>query len=49
MPLVEQPLITTADSRWQGSDAAAWASKNIYNAANDQRRHAYSHENRYIP
>jgi putative transposase len=49
MQLVEQHVIRRDDPRWAALDAAAWASKNIYNAANYRVRQAYIREGRYIP
>jgi putative transposase len=41
MQLVEQHIISRKDPRWKLMDAAAWFSKNIYNAANYLVRQAY--------
>ncbi len=48
MQLVEQHIISKTDERWQAIDHAAWASKNIYNAANYRVRQAYIHDGRYL-
>src|SRR5256885_12909169 len=48
MQLVEQHIIDRSDSRWQAIDAAAWASKNIYNVANYRVRQCYIREGRYL-
>src|SRR5215469_9686665 len=49
MHLVEQQLIRTADPRYAAIDAAAFASKNLYNQANYQIRQAFIHEGTYLP
>ena len=49
MQLVEQHIIQSSDSRWAAIDAAAFLSKNLYNAANYRVRQAYIFEKRYIP
>jgi putative transposase len=41
MQLVEQHIISKKDPRWKLIDAAAWFSKNIYNAANYLVRQSY--------
>jgi putative transposase len=48
MQLVEQHVIRGNDPRWQAIDAAAWASKNIYNAANYRVRQRYISEGTYL-
>jgi putative transposase len=49
MQLVEQHVISRTDSRYEAIDAAAFASKNLYNQANYQIRQAYIHEGKYLP
>src|SRR5262245_42780556 len=49
MNLVEQHIIQPNDSRWVAIDAAAFLSKNLYNAANYLVRQSYIFEKRYIP
>jgi putative transposase len=50
MQLVEQHRIDRHDPRWQAIDAAALASKHLYNKALYAKRQAYIHEgNRIIP
>ena len=49
MHLVEQHLIRTADPCYAAIDAAAFASKNLYNQANYQIRQAFIHEGKYLP
>ena len=49
MRLVEQHLIRTADPCYAAIDAAAFASKNVYNQANYQIRQAFLHEGTYLP
>ena len=49
MHLVEQHLIRTSDPRYAAIDAAAFASKNLYNQANYQIRQAFIHEGTYLP
>jgi hypothetical protein len=44
MHLVEQHIISKSDPRYALIDAAAFASKNLYNAANDEIRRAFTHE-----
>lgn len=48
MLLVEQHVIERKDSRYAAIDAAAFASKNLYNAALYEIRQAYIFEGRYI-
>lgn len=48
MQLVEQHIIRRTNPRWQTIDAASFAAKNIYNAANYQLRQAYIQEGRFI-
>jgi putative transposase len=49
MHLVEQHLIRQGDRRFAILDAAAFASKNLYNQAMYQIRQAYLHEGKYLP
>jgi putative transposase len=49
MQLVEQHVIDKTDARWSSIDAAAFLSKNLYNAANYIVRQAYILNQRYIP
>src|SRR5712692_1406597 len=49
MQLVEQHVIDKRDPRYAAIDAAAFASKNLYNAANYELRQAFIQEGRYIP
>ncbi|MGH2493133.1 MAG: RNA-guided endonuclease InsQ/TnpB family protein [Ktedonobacteraceae bacterium] len=49
MQLVEQHVIDRTDPRYRVIDAAAFASKNLYNAANYEIRQAYIFEGRYVP
>ena len=49
MHLVEQHLILTSDPCCTAIDAAAFASKNLYNQANYQIRQAFIHEGTYLP
>ncbi len=49
MKLVEQHLIRKADPRYASVDAAAFASKNLYNQATYQIRQAFIHEGKYLP
>ena len=49
MKLVEQHLIKQGDPRYAIIDAAAFASKNLYNQAMYQIRQAYLHEGKYLP
>ena len=48
MHLVEQHRIDRSDGRWSAINAAAWASKNIYNAANYRVRQSYIGDGRYL-
>lgn len=48
MKLVEQHRIDRHDTRFAAIDAATFASKNLYNAANYLKRQAYIHENTRI-
>jgi putative transposase len=48
MQLVEQHIIDRNDPRYATIDAAAFASKNLYNAANYEIRQAFIHQGRYI-
>jgi putative transposase len=48
MQLTEQHVITRDDPRYNMIDAAAFASKNLYNAANYEIRQAYIFEGRYL-
>jgi putative transposase len=48
MQLVERHVITRADRRFAAIDRAAFASKNLYNAANYQLRQAFVHEGVYL-
>jgi putative transposase len=49
MQLVEQHVISKSDPRHAVIDAAAFASKNLYNQATYQIRQAYIHEGTYLP
>src|SRR5579859_7968550 len=49
MQLVEQHVISKSDPRYAAIDAAAFASKNLYNAALYLIRQAYILEGRYLP
>ena len=49
MHLVERHLIRKDDPRFAVIDAAAFASKNLYNQANYQIRHSFIHEEKYLP
>ena len=49
MRLVEQHFIRKSDPRFAVIDAAAFASKNLYNQANYQIRQVYFHEGKYLP
>src|SRR3989475_11229462 len=49
MKLAEQHLIKKSDPRYAAIDAAAFASKNLYNQATYQIRQAYIHEGKYLP
>jgi len=48
MQLVEQHVIDRHDPRYAVIDAAAFASKNLYNAALYEMRQAFIHQGRYI-
>jgi len=48
MQLTEQHVIDRKDPRYAVIDAAAFASKNLYNAANYEIRQAFIHENKYL-
>jgi putative transposase len=48
MQLVEQHIIRKSDSRYAAIDAAAFASKNLYNAANYIVRQSFIHEGKYL-
>ena len=48
MQLVEQHVIDRHDPRYAAIDAAAFASKNLYNAANYEMRQAFIHQGRYL-
>src|SRR5450759_2770629 len=48
MQLVEQHIIDKRDPRYAAIDAAAFASKNLYNAANYELRQAFINEGRSI-
>ena len=48
MQLVEQHCIDRHDPRYAVIDAAAFQSKNLYNAANYEYRQAFIHEGRYL-
>ena len=48
MQLVEQHIINRADPRFVSIDAAAFAAKNLYNAANYLVRQAFIFEHRYV-
>ncbi len=48
MQLVEQHVIKRTDSRYRAIDQAAFASKNLYNAANYVIRQAFIHEGIYL-
>ncbi len=48
MQLTEQHVIDRDDPRYSVIDAAAFASKNLYNAANYEIRQAYIFEGRYL-
>lgn len=49
MKLTEQHLIRKGDPRYASIDAAAFASKNLYNQATYQIRQAFIHEGKYLP
>jgi putative transposase len=48
MHLVEQHVITRSDPRYSVIDAAAFTSKNLYNAALYEIRQAFIHEGKYL-
>jgi putative transposase len=48
MRLVEQHVIARNDPRYHVIDAAAFKSKNLYNAALYETRQAFIHENKYL-
>ncbi len=48
MQLVEQHIIKQTDSRYDALDQAAFASKNLYNAANYVIRQSFLHEGVYL-
>src|SRR5260221_13625899 len=48
MQLTEQHVIERADLRFAVIDAAAFASKNLYNAANYEIRQAFFHDGTYL-
>src|SRR5438067_3461977 len=48
MQLVEQHIIDRNDPRYAVIDAAAFASKNLYNAALYEMRQAFIHQGRYL-
>src|SRR2546423_812265 len=48
MQLVEQHIISKNDPRYQVIDQAAFASKNLYNAANYIVRQSFIHEGKYL-
>ncbi len=48
MKLVEQHIISKQDPRYAAIDAAAFASKNLYNAALYEIRQAFIHEGAYL-
>src|SRR6266699_2886109 len=48
MQLVEQHVIDKRDPRYAVIDAAAFASKNLYNAANYELRQAFIHQGRFL-
>jgi putative transposase len=48
MHLVEQHVIRKTDARFAVMDRAAFASKNLYNAANYLVRQAFIHEDIYL-
>ncbi len=48
MQLVEQHVIDKRDPRYAAIDAAAFASKNLYNAALYELRQAFIHEGRFL-
>lgn len=48
MQLVERHVIDSADPRFAAIDAASFASKNLYNAANYEIRQSFIHEGVYL-
>jgi putative transposase len=48
MQLVEQTMIKRTDPRYARIDAAAFASKNLYNAANYLVRQSFIHQGKYL-
>ena len=48
MQLVEQHVIGKADSRYEAIDAAAFASKNLYNLTNYHMRQSFIHQGKYL-
>ena len=48
MQLVEQHIINRTDPRYSVIDAAAFTSKNLYNAALYETRQAFIHEGKYL-
>jgi putative transposase len=48
MYLIEQHMISKSDPRFAAIDAAAFASENLYNAANYEIRQAFTHEGQYL-
>jgi len=48
MQLVERHVIRKTDSRYQAIDAAAFASKNLYNLANYHMRQSFIHTGTYL-
>jgi putative transposase len=48
MQLVEQHVVKRSDSRYQVIDQAAFASKNLYNAANYVMRQTFINEGVYL-
>ena len=48
MQLVERHVIRRADRRFAAIDRAAFASKNLYNAANYVVRQSFLHEGVYL-
>ncbi len=48
MQLVERHVIKQVDHRFAAIDAAAFASKNLYNAANYVVRQSFIHEGVYL-
>ena len=49
MQLVERHRVTKDHPQYTLIDAAAFASKNLYNQANYQIRQAFIHEGKYLP